>query len=46
MKNIVTKAIVIKSINFFEKDRLLTVFSEDLGKCKILVKSANSPKFK
>jgi len=46
MKNFKTEAIVLSSQNFFEKDKLITVFSKELGKCRILVKSANNQKYK
>ncbi|MFA5878971.1 MAG: DNA repair protein RecO [Candidatus Margulisiibacteriota bacterium] len=46
MRQLKIEGIVLANKNFFEKDKLITVFSKELGKCRILVKSANNQKYK
>lgn len=43
MNSYKTKAIIIKRRNFLEKDRILTLFSEDFGKIEALAKGARRP---
>ena len=46
MKTIKTSGLIIQSKPFFEKDRLLVVFTESLGLIRILVKGAQSKSFR
>jgi DNA repair protein RecO (recombination protein O) len=46
MKFFKEEGIVLNTKNFFEKDKLLTIFSPKSGKCRFLVKGANSKRFK
>ncbi|MFC1770560.1 DNA repair protein RecO [Candidatus Margulisiibacteriota bacterium] len=46
MKEIQLQGIIFSSKNIFEKDKLIEVFSPDLGKCKLLAKGANSKRFR
>ena len=46
MNTFKTEGIILSSKMFFEKDKMITLFSPTLGKCRILAKSAHSPKSK
>src|SRR5690554_3507457 len=40
------KGIVIKTMDYKEKDKILWIFTEELGKISVLCKGARSPKYK
>jgi len=46
MKTIKTEAIILSSKNMFEKDKIIELFSPELGRTRVLAKSANTSKFK
>ncbi|MCP4049292.1 MAG: DNA repair protein RecO [bacterium] len=46
MRSIKTKAVILKTGNYSEKDKMVEIFSPVYGKCCLLAKGANSSRFR